>query len=111
MSFLASMSLRRVIPTTIAILAILAAAATALSSYLIARDALNMGATEKLSAVVSARQSELDGYFRSIEQDLILQASSPALRQSITIFDFAWSDLGSNAMATLHNLYIDQKPA
>ena len=110
MSFLASMSLRRVIPTTIAILAILAAAATALSSYLIARDALNMGATEKLSAVVSARQSELDGYFRSIEQDLILQASSPALRQSITIFDFAWSDLGSNAMATLHNLYIDQNP-
>ena len=110
MSFLASMSLRRVIPTTIAFLAIIAAATAALSSYLIARDALNTGATDKLSAVVSARQSELDGYFRSIEQDLVLQASSPALRQSITIFDFAWSDLGGNAMATLHNLYINQNP-
>jgi methyl-accepting chemotaxis protein len=104
------MSLRRVIPTTIAFLAIIAAATTALSSYLIARDALNTGATDKLSAVVSARQSELDGYFRSIEQDLVLQSSSPALRQSITIFDFAWSDLGSNAMATLHDLYISQNP-
>lgn len=110
MSILASMSLRRVIPTTIAILAILAAATTALSSYLIARDALNSSATDKLSALVSARQSELDGYFKSIAQDLVLQSSSPALRQSITIFDFAWSDLGGGAMETLHNLYIAQNP-
>ncbi len=110
MSILASMSLRRVIPTTIAFLAIIAAATTALSSYLIARDALNSGATDKLSALVGARQSELDGYFKSIKQDLVLQSSSPALRQSVTIFDFAWSELGSGAMETLQDLYINQNP-
>jgi methyl-accepting chemotaxis protein len=104
------MSLRRVIPTTIAILAIFAAAATALSSYLIARDALNSGATDKLSTLIGARQSELDGYFRSIKQDLVLQSSSPALRQSVTIFDFAWSELGDGAMETLHDLYIERNP-
>jgi methyl-accepting chemotaxis protein len=109
-NILAKVSLRRLIPAAICILAILAATATAVSSYLIARDAMNSGATDKLSTLISARHSELDGYFRSINQDLVLQSSSPALRQSITLFGFAWSNLGDGGTETLQNIYIERNP-
>ena len=110
MGFLARMSLRRVIPSVIALIAILATAITAISSYVIARDALNEGATDKLYALANSRQSELAQYLGSVRQDLLIQADSPAIRQAMKLFGFAWSDLGETPEKTLQNLYISQNP-
>ncbi|PKR53624.1 methyl-accepting chemotaxis protein [Thalassospira marina] len=104
------MSLRRVIPAVIALIAIVATAVTAISSYVIARDALNEGATDKLFALASSRQSELNQYLVSVREDLVIQADSPAIRQAMKLFGFAWSDLGNSPEKTLQNIYIAQNP-
>ncbi len=105
--FLAKMSLRRVIPVVIAIIAISATAITALSSYLIASRALDEEASNKLHALADARGSEMADYLEFIREDIVIQSDNPAIRQALTLFGFAWEELGANPEGKLQDLYIN----
>lgn len=106
--FLAKMSLRRVIPVVIAIIAISATAITALSSYLIASKALTEEASAKLHALADARASEMTDYLEFIREDIVIQSDNPAIRQALKLFGFAWEELGANPEGKLQDLYINK---
>lgn len=67
-------------------------------------------AQKNLSEMRDARMIQLRDYFKSIEDDLTLFATSPSTRTALSDFDRAW-ELGlGNATKTLQALYISDNP-
>jgi methyl-accepting chemotaxis protein len=74
------------------------------------KAALLHEAESRLSAVVESRNHELEGYLKSIQEDLSSLAYNDYVRQALFDFMLGWQDLGGNQTKTLQRLYIDENP-
>ncbi|WP_218044732.1 methyl-accepting chemotaxis protein [Aestuariispira insulae] len=91
-------------------MAFLATVTTGISSFLLADASLETESQNKLTAIAESRKNAMADYLNSIEQDLLIQAENPAIKQMLTEFIAAWDALGGNQEKTLQKIYITDNP-
>ncbi|MGO1117652.1 methyl-accepting chemotaxis protein [Rhodovibrionaceae bacterium A322] len=87
------LTLSKRIPLYLAIASLVSVLSVGLFSYYQAASELTDASQSKVSALVSSRTESLARYLDSIEQDLLLTASDPAVHDAMTEFSDAWRDL------------------
>jgi methyl-accepting chemotaxis protein len=97
------------LPIVIVCLVALATVVTGAILAFRAGETLKIAATDRLNAVEQARKSELAGYLRSIEGDLVVLADNQMVKQALKDFDFGWHGLEEPEKA-LKKLYITDNP-
>ena len=80
------------------------------ANYFQASDQAHAAIEEKLTAVLEDRRTTLQSYLGSIEQDMRYTATNSEIREALVEFTDAWQALGSDQMAQLQKLYIDENP-
>jgi methyl-accepting chemotaxis protein len=91
---------------------VIAAVATLVTGGILAfqgGNELESSANERLNAVAEARKSELSGYLRSIQGDLVILAKNELVRKALGDFDAGWKQM-EEPEQTLKKLYIDENP-
>ncbi len=110
MKYLNNLKISVKLPAFIVLFLMIACCAVGVSAYMDAKDTVFAEVESKLTAILSARKSELSGYMTSIEEDLLITAGSPATLAALNAFDKGWDKIGSNPTATLQRLYISGNP-
>ena len=98
------------LPIIIVGAAIILAAGIGISNKWQASSAAKTASEEKLVSVLEAKRFALSGYLDSIAKDIQFTATNPAVRDAMTAFASAWTELGGNQMAELQRLYIEDNP-
>jgi PAS domain S-box-containing protein len=98
------------IPLLVVAAALGAGLAVALVDYGQASRELRRGVEEKLSALLQARTIAIADYLSSIQRDLRSQAANPFVVEALSSFLVGRSELGADANATLHELYVTRNP-
>ncbi|MBL4800840.1 MAG: HAMP domain-containing protein [Emcibacter sp.] len=88
----------------------IACSAVGVTAYLDAKETVFTEVESKLTAILAARKSELGGYIISIEEDLLITASSPATLAALNAFQEGWATVGNNPEEILQRLYISDNP-
>ncbi|WP_339862558.1 methyl-accepting chemotaxis protein [Paremcibacter congregatus] len=110
MNFFNNLNISLKLPAFIVTFLVIACSAVGISAYFDAKATVHSEAENKLTAVLSSRKSELEGYIRSIEEDLKVTAMNPSTAKAITTFQAAWTELGDNPTSQLQRLYITDNP-
>lgn len=110
LSAITSLNLAKKVPVIIALAAFLSAAVVGLPILVKGSNALNKEADERLSALVEARNMQLNDYLRSIRQDLTAVAANPFTLEALVAFERGWAALGADQTKVLQQLYIDGNP-
>lgn len=100
-------SLSFVLPAAIVALCLLVAAATAITGFAGARNALLKASERALSSAVEQRAQGMQEYFDSLMVEVATQGADPSSAQALAAFETAWAALGANAPADVRRLYID----
>lgn len=98
------------VPIVIAALTSVVALATGLTAYLLAADAMEKDAINKLQAVHEARVGELSNHLTDIEEDLRLLAVSDMVVDGLSAFEAAWANLAEAQEAAIQRLYVQRNP-
>lgn len=94
------------LPIVMVALALAGVAVTGYIAFGEAEQALETAAMTKLEAIQESRISELEGYLKSIQEDVSATATSPAVVAAMTDFEESFDYLGDSAKETLHKAYI-----
>ncbi|MCP4932868.1 MAG: methyl-accepting chemotaxis protein [bacterium] len=98
------------IPAMIVAVGVVAIGATGTFSYFASTEAIEHAVEAKLTAVLEDREVALSDWLKSIEGDLIVQASNPVVKQALVAFTNGWQDLQGNQKEKLQRLYIKNNP-
>lgn len=107
---MAALTLSKKLPLTIVGLAVLSVLVVSFLGIKETTSALTKEAQSKLQATKEGRLSELNSYFASIEEDLLLTASSAQTLTAIRTFEFAFSSMGDEVTERLQQIYITDNP-
>ena len=109
-SYFAKKKLRLLLPAVIVTMTFLATLITGVSSFLLADNSLEEESRHKLTAIAESRKAAMQDYLKSIQDDLLIQAENPAIKQMLAEFIAAWGTLGGNQEQTLQKIYITDNP-
>ncbi|MBL4893643.1 MAG: HAMP domain-containing protein [Emcibacter sp.] len=110
MGYLNNLKIAVKLPAFIVTFLIIACCAVGVTAYMDAKGTVFSEVESKLTAILSARKSELGGYIASIEEDLLITADSPATLAALKAFENGWRNVGDNPTARLQRLYISDNP-
>ncbi len=110
MDFLKNIRISIKLPAVIVLLSVVAATATAVISYVQARNELVAESGNKLMALASARQGAIGDYLNSIRSDLRYIATNQTVIDGLNAFESSYYDLGAGAGTKLQKLYITDNP-
>lgn len=80
------------------------------AAYLSSIAILEHEAFERLTTTVTDHRTSIQDYLKTIEEDLVLVADSPATKDAARQFEAAWAELGSRPTDLLQKLYIEDNP-
>ena len=109
-SYLAKKQLRILVPAVVVIMAFLATLVTGVSSFMLADNSLITESENKLTAIAESRKNAMLDYLNSIQDDLLIQAENPAIKQMLDEFISAWDALGENQEQQLQKIFITDNP-
>ncbi len=98
------------LPLVVILIVVLTSTVVSLFAFFQAGGEVSTQVKDRLSAVLDARKSELQGYLSSIEEDMRLVASNPHTREAFGAFATGWQDMGGNPGPLLQQLYIEENP-
>ena len=100
------------LPFLIVCLAILSAVVTGVITVQMAKTSLHHATEEKLIALEASRSATLEGYLKSIEEDLSSLASNGHVKEALYDFIDGWNALKiqGNPKNILQDLYIERNP-
>lgn len=98
------------LPLFIVLFLIIACGAVGVSAYMGASKTVFTEVENKLTAILSARKSELSGYMKSIEEDLLITADNPTTLAALRAFGQGYNSIGNNPGEMLQRLYITDNP-
>src|SRR5262245_58186150 len=98
------------IPVLVVAAALAAGLLVALADYGQASRELRLAVEAKLSALLDARAIAISDYLSSIQRDLRSQAAYPFVVEALSSFLVGRTELGTDANATLHGLYVTRNP-
>jgi methyl-accepting chemotaxis protein len=110
MGFFSNMRISKKLPLVVVGSALLAAGAVGFSSYIAAYSNARSSIEDRMIALVNSRINQLDYYFKTIETDLKIQASSPGVVRALSSFSKAWNLMGEDQKETLQETYITSNP-
>ncbi len=110
MKYLNNFKIAVKLPAFIVLFLMIACMAVGISAYMDAKDAVFTEVEGKLTAILTARKSELGGYMASIEEDLLITAGNPATLQALKALENGWDKIGDNPTQALQRLYISDNP-
>lgn len=110
MKYLNDLKISIKLPVFIIVFLLATCCSIGVSAYLDAKDTVFSEVENKLTAILSARKSELGGYIASIEEDLSIIADSPATLTALKAFEQGWQNIGDDPTSTLQRLYISDNP-
>ena len=90
--------------------ALLMAGSLGIGAYVTARAALLHTSRIKLDHIATERAHHLEGYLKSIGEDVSLLAGSESVRHALRAFDSAFRALGPDGGKKLQDAYIDRNP-
>jgi methyl-accepting chemotaxis protein len=90
--------------------ALTVAAGVGLASYEAAHRSTETLIDDSLLAVASGARDKLSAYVSSIEDDAVVMAQMPSVRQALAQLSVAWRDMGPQAGAALQQAYIAGNP-
>lgn len=98
------------IPALVICCALVLALILGLSSFRIARSDSVALIKERLEETSTSRAKQLNAYFETIREDLLLLAGSVTARDALEDFRTGWRLLNSGQLEKLHKLYITDNP-
>ncbi|MDX1738811.1 MAG: cache domain-containing protein, partial [Alphaproteobacteria bacterium] len=110
MNFLFKFRLRTLLPATIILVSIATASVNGVTGFFLASDSLLQENKNKLVALAESRAQSLMDYLHSIEVDLKVQSTNPAVGKILSGYIQAWDKLGSGQQKLLQDLYIHNNP-
>ena len=109
MSFL-NLKIATKLPIVIVMLALIAASVTGVVAFFSSETALEKSAFEKIDAAHDGRISELTNYLDSVKGDVMVIAENHMAIDALEEIEVAWRDLGTDHVAKLQKMYIDDNP-
>ena len=107
---LTSLPIAKKIPLIISTIALIAVSATGVFSYLKADSSIQVEVSKKLEAVLGAHKSQLNTWFKAIEEDIDVQSKNPTVQTALTEFSQAWHEILGDPEKTLQKIYIEDNP-
>ncbi len=109
-SFLTHKKISLKLPLIMIALVILNSAITFTITNTLSYEASIDAAKQKLLVLKSEKSQSLEGYLKSIEEDLSALSTNPFVVQALYDFSDAWYVLGGNQTKILQDLYIEKNP-
>jgi methyl-accepting chemotaxis protein len=104
------MLLSRKLPFAAVILTLVSIGVASSAAMWIGSNSLKIAANEKLTAVVTGRQSLIENFLTNIEKDLMAVAGRKDVFSAVSFFTKVWEDVGDNPTAELQRRYITENP-
>jgi methyl-accepting chemotaxis protein len=110
MSFIKDTPIARKIPMLLVGFCLLSTSITSLAAFQVAKNNVFNAYQAELSALSDVTRDSIDGYLKSIQEDLAVVAKNPYTLTALDDFKISWSKLEGDRKAYLQNLYIATNP-
>lgn len=107
---LSKLKISQKLPLIMISMAILTSIVTGVIGITLAEKEVLNEARQKLEAIESAKAQTLEGYLKSISEDLDVMTKNDHVRQALQDFSQGWNELGFNQTERLQTLYIEKNP-
>ncbi|GHF24292.1 hypothetical protein GCM10017044_18640 [Kordiimonas sediminis] len=97
------------LPLLVVAALLILAVGVGLSGFRTAQSQIDKDTSEKLTAVLSSRKSELNAYLATIEEDLKLVSANPYVATALKDFEAGWSAFDGNPQEAAQSLYISSE--
>jgi methyl-accepting chemotaxis protein len=104
------LTLSKKIPLAMVLATLVSGVVAGVVSINLAEKEVRRQTEERFTALAGARKTALEGYLKSIEEDLLVLAKNGQTLGAFQQYKNAWESLGSNQTDTLQKLYITENP-
>ncbi len=98
------------LPVVISAITLTMALSLGIYNYISTEKMVSELTTERMQGAAAIRSEAIKSYLTSIDQDLMITAESPFVKQATLDFTRTWEQLGNEAETALQNAYIHDNP-
>lgn len=104
------MKISRKLPIAASILTLVTVGAASLAGIMVSSNIVGEYSTKALEAIADGRRTQIETYFKSLDEDLLTIAQDRKTANSLGDFEFNWEYVGDDIQEELQRRYIADNP-